>query len=97
MWHMNIKYSPAGFTVTADHEKLNLDIHILRASTAFWPKVWIWLGADDHDKKGSDVHNLTITYTTTSCTSGIINTINLIAFVTLYLRHAIFHHITCFT
>ena len=81
MWHMQIEYSPAGFKVTADHEELNVDLS--RQETTFWPKVWIWLGADDDDKKGSDVHNLTITYTTTSCTSGIINTINLIAFVTL--------------
>ena len=58
MWHIKIEYVHAGFKVTADHEEYSIDIY--RQETAFWPKVWIWLGADDDRNKGSDFHNLTI-------------------------------------
>ena len=73
MWHIKMEYMPTGFKVTADHEEFDVDIY--RQETAFWPKVWIWLGADDDENKGSDFHNLTITYKTTGCTSGIIKTL----------------------
>ena len=64
--HMVINHSPTGVTVMTDLDKINLD-----EEADFWSEVWLWLGAEEVDEpQGSDFHNLTISYTTTSCEQG---------------------------
>ena len=50
--HIVITYSTSSISVVTDVDSVNLSV-----DATYWGEVWLWLGADDDENRGSDFTN----------------------------------------
>ena len=50
--HITITYTTSSIAVTTDIDSVSLSV-----SGTYWGEVWLWMGADDDENRGSDFSN----------------------------------------
>ena len=55
--HLIIAYTPSSLSIKTDVDSAELSI-----SGEFWSEVWLWMGADDDESRGSYFENTLINY-----------------------------------
>ena len=50
--HITITYTTSSISVTTDIDSVSLSV-----SGTYWEEVWLWMGADDDEDRGSDFNN----------------------------------------